>query len=68
MKTTLIAAVAALSVSVCPVAARTASVTSPDGTIVVTVADDDAAPAYKVVVDGRTVLDPAQFAIDIAGM
>lgn len=68
MKTTLIAAVAALSVSVCPVAARTASVTSPDGTIVVTVTDDDAAPAYKVVVDGRTVLDPSQFAIDIAGM
>lgn len=49
--------------------ARQASVTSPDGSITVTVTDQNAhSPSFSVTVDGRTVIDRSPFSLDIRGV
>ena len=51
------------------VQARTASVSSPDGSITVTISDDEKnVPSFSIAVDGRTVIGPSAFALDIRGV
>lgn len=68
MKTTLIATLALASLTITPVAARQGRMSSPDGSICVTVTADGDTPTFTVGLDGRTIIEPSRFALDIAGL
>lgn len=59
-------ALAAVSLSA---PARQAHIASPDGSIVVSVSDElPAGPSFSVTVDGKPVIEPSRFALDIRGL
>lgn len=68
MKTILLALPALLAVTVPNIAAREARVSSPDGTITVTVTDDNRPLQYSIAIDGRTIVEPSAIALEIEGV